>query len=147
VNSAPVEREAEESMESAIEFRSTEEAVECMLWWKRRLYLDDWIIKILLVPRHEIEGYSGQNHFMHENRCAVIHIAIPDDDMRSRIIKQCHEKTLVHELLHCKYNWMQDDGSYEGKYLDICEHALLEQMARSLIMAKYGVPPEWFSNV
>lgn len=27
------------------------------------------------------------------------------------------------------------------------EHALLEQMAKSLIMEKYGIPFSWFKNV
>jgi hypothetical protein len=31
--------------------------------------------------------------------------------------------------------------------MEAYEHAHLEQMARSLIMAKYGVGPEWFDNV
>jgi len=133
-------------MEPILEFQDDAQAVESLREWQHRLYLDDWIIKILLVPRYEIEGSQGMTEFLQELRSAVIRIAIPDDDMRGRIVKVCHEQTLVHELLHLKYNWVESSGTYEGKYTDSCEHALLEQMARSLIMAKYGIGPEWFRN-
>lgn len=55
------------------------------------------------------------------------------------------EKDLVHELLHCKYDWMGCQGrTYEGVYLDATEHQKLEEMAKSLIMAKYGVDYNYF---
>lgn len=133
-------------MEPILEFTSDTQAVESLREWQHRLYLDDWIIKILLVPRYEIEGFQGSTDFVHELHSAVIRIATLDDDMRERIVKVCHEQTLVHELLRLKYNWVEASDTYESKYVDDCEHALLEQMARSLIMAKYGIGPEWFRN-
>jgi hypothetical protein len=42
---------------------------------------------------------------------------------------------------------MLKNETYEGQFLDIAEHALVEQMARSLIMVKYGLEPDWFNNV
>lgn len=63
-----------------------------------------------------------------------------------RIMKYCAEIILVHELLHCKMNWISNNDTYEGKYFDTVEHALLEQMAKSLIMAKYNVGLEYFKG-
>ena len=36
------------------------------------------------------------------------------------------------------------DGRYEARYVDIIEHSLLEQMAKTLIMAKYDLPFDYF---
>ena len=64
----------------------------------------------------------------------------------SRMAKVCHEQTLVLELLHCKYNIIERSNEYESKFLDDHQHMLLEQMAKSLIMAKYNIGLEWFIN-
>lgn len=78
------------------------------------------------------------------NKCCTIRILDPIY-YGERIIKYCAEQILVHELLHCKYNWICNENSYEGKYVDVMEHGLLEQMAKSLIMVKYGVGLEYFT--
>lgn len=36
--------------------------------------------------------------------------------------------------------------SVESVYYDTLEHSLLEQMAKSLIMAKYNIPLNWFES-
>jgi hypothetical protein len=60
-------------------------------------------------------------------------------------LKFCAEATLVHELLHCKYGLMKHEfDKYANRYMDVCEHALLEQMAKTLIMVKYELPFEFF---
>ncbi len=40
--------------------------------------------------------------------------------------------------------WDARGGTYEGVYLDATEHQKLEEMAKSLIMAKYGVGYDYF---
>lgn len=113
--------------------------------WQSRLFLDDWIIKTNICEPTDfiVQGRSGENEFQIVNRCCVIRIIDPKY-YGDRIMKYCAELILVHELLHCKYNWLKDDGTYEGKYFDTMDHALLEQMAKSLIMAKYGVGLDYF---
>ena len=67
--------------------------------------------------------------------------------MGERVVKYFAEKTLVHELLHLKYNWfVPQKESVESVYYDTLEHSLLEQMAKSLIMAKYNIPLSWFKS-
>ncbi len=132
--------------EPICEFKSNNELQKCLEEWKKRLFLDDWIIKVVRVSRVDMPNNLGLNEFQVENKCAVIRLIEADEDVKSRIAKYCEEKTLVHELLHCKYNYIANSDSYEGKFLDVSEHALLEQMAKSLIMAKYGVTFEWFRN-
>lgn len=129
-----------------LEFKSNDEARRALKEWQHRLYLDDWIIEVRMVDPTELDEECGTMNFNLVHKSAVIRIARLNDDVKSRIVRVSNEKTLVHELLHLKYNWVARDDSYEGKYVDVCEHANLEQMARSLIMAKYDIGPEWFDN-
>lgn len=53
----------------------------------------------------------------------------------------------MHELLHLKYNLVDaSNPSYEEVSLMQTEHMLLEQMAKSLIMAKYNLSYSYFKN-
>ncbi|MEI6100826.1 MAG: hypothetical protein WCP73_03215 [Eubacteriales bacterium] len=133
-------------LEPIKEFKTIEEAIACLKEWQTRLFLDDWIIKVCLVEPDDIDGFCGQNRYQLENKCCVIELAKMNPDNSDRIMKFCHERVMVHELLHCKYNFMKSNGQYESSYFDAVEHALLEQMGKSLIMAKYNLPFEWFKN-
>lgn len=128
-------------------FNSKEELQECLNWWKEKLFLTDWIIKASVCEPCDFknEECCGENEFDMTNKCCVIRILDPKY-YGDRIVKYCAEKVLVHELLHCKYNWIYNSGSYEGKYVDVMEHGLLEQMAKSLIMAKYDLSLDYFDN-
>lgn len=133
-----------------MEFESEKQLRKCLKWWQKKLFLQDWAIKAILVeaPLLDDSGneLAGQNAFNIESSCSLIRVVIPNDDIRSRICKYCAELTLVHELLHCKYNWTAAPSTFEGVYCDTKEHQLLEQMAKSLIMVKYNLPFDWFKN-
>lgn len=134
-----------------MEFTSEEHLQNTIEEWKKILFLENWIIKGVLVepPLYDDNGceLGGKNSMQMANRACVISIVTPDEDNTSRIAKYCAEKTLVHELLHCKYNWLQKDSyQLESVYFDVMEHALLEEMAKSLIMVKYNLPFKWFEN-
>ena len=117
----------------------------CLDEWKKTLFLDDWIIKARVVSPDEFveEDVCGENQFDQVNKCCVIRI-MDKKYYGDRVMKYCAEKILVHELLHCKYNWLEPPYTMEGKYFDTMEHSLLEQMAKSLIMAKYSVGLDYF---
>lgn len=133
-----------------MEFKDNRQLMKCMREWKKILFLDAWIIKAELLDREECilggEECVGINHFIIPGHESMISVARPDNDIRGRIVKYCAEKTLVHELLHCKYNWVTETGTQEGKYYEGLEHSLIEQMAKSLIMVKYELPSSWFEN-
>lgn len=61
-------------------------------------------------------------------------------------MRYCAEKILVHELLHCRYNWIKSPDSVEGIFWYTYEHYFLEQMAKSLIMVKYGLELNYFEQ-
>jgi len=135
--------------EPCIEFKDQHEANLYLKEWQKRLFLDDWIIKVKVVKPNDMpkDDESGHISFVHHLKAAVIDIAKSRDDKDDLVIKCCHEQTLVHELLHCKYNLIEPcEDNYSGMYLDLSQHQLLEEMAKSLIMAKYGVGFEWFRN-
>ena len=117
----------------------------CLKVWKDILFLNDWIIKAKIVSPDEFiqENVCGENEFDMVNKSCVIRI-LDKKYYGDRIMKYCAEKILVHELLHCKYNWVCPPSTLEGKYFDTLEHGLLEHMSKSLIMAKYGLGLDYF---
>lgn len=140
----------DKSLTPIMEFETDEQLQACIEEWKKVLFLQDWVIKGSLVDElYDSEGneLAGNNSFQVANKCSLIQIVRANDDIKSRIVKYCAEATLVHELLHCKYNWTSKcSDSIEYVYYDTQEHSLIEQMAKSLIMAKYNLPFEWFNN-
>ena len=133
-----------------MEFENDEQLQLCLEEWKKVLFLQDWILKGKLVDELFDDNDNelvGCNSFQITNKCGLIQLVRANEDNKSRIVKYCAEETLVHELLHCKYNWTSKcSDSIEYAYFDNLEHSLIEQMAKSLIMVKYNLPFEWFQN-
>ena len=128
-------------------FKSKKELNDCLKWWQEKLFLTDWIIRAKIVSPDEFNSGTdivGENTYDPTIKCSIIRIIDPKYYDYNNVMKYCAEKTLVHELLHCKYNWCNSDHTYEARYVDIIEHSLLEQMAKTLIMAKYDLPFDYF---
>lgn len=117
-------------------------------WWKKKLFLTDWTIHAKIVPPDELDGLSGNNTFTFEDKSSIIRIAdIPIDERSTYVSKICDECTLVHELLHLKYDLFEGSKpSFEKVYVEAMEHQKLEQLAKTLIMIKYNLPFKWFDN-
>ena len=133
------------------EFKTKEQLDECLRWWQDRLFLQHWLILAEVVDvvkdsdGEEHDEFAGYNDFVFEAMQSHIQI-VSRESYKGFIEKYCAEKTLVHELLHCKYNWLSNDQSYEGAYVGAVEHGLLEQMAKTLIMAKYNLDMNYFKK-
>ena len=128
--------------------KDKKELIELLKEWQHRLFLDDWIIKVAIVDKEELdEDLAGHNSFIFTNKSAMIKLAKIEEEDNDRIAKCCMEYTLVHELLHCKMNLFSNlNSDYESAYLEAHEHQLLDEMAKSLIMAKYNIDLNWFKN-
>lgn len=133
------------------EFKTQEELNECLNWWQSKLFLDSWVIEAKMVDKIiDLDGSAadyavGYNTFVYESELSNIQIL--QKEKFNGMGKYCAEHILTHELLHCKYNWMEPEGgSYESAYLVKTEHKLLEQMAKSLIMAKYDLGFDYFKS-
>ena len=134
-----------------IKFKDMKEANKYLKEWQTRLFLNDWIIKIIICDEKDFklgEGYSGENSFNFTNKSSIIRICnISLKEIEDYVAKICDEETLIHELLHCKYNWLNPAKTkYEDVIADEYDHHLLEQMANSLLMTKYNLDFDWFKN-
>lgn len=134
-----------------IEFENIEQVQECLKEWQTRLFLDDYIIKIALLEPHEMPEINcdGYNQRFNTLKSCKISISRKLKDDEQCIIRHCEEYVLVHELLHCKpwlSHYTENNGSAEACYIEQMEHTMLDEMAKSLIMAKYNLTLDWFKN-
>lgn len=133
-------------------FASQEELDECLAWWQHRLFLDSWEIRAEVVDRiedengEEMEDCDGLNQLAFTVSKSYIQLLSADsyDQIKPMCGHICQEKTLVHELLHCIYDWLDCGESYEAVYLVAKEHQQVENMAKSLIMARYDLDYDYF---
>jgi hypothetical protein len=143
-----------EQKEPVIIFQDDDQFMEYLRYWQNNLFLNDWIIKGKLCSFDELNNpenpdksiIHGDNSINVTCKTAYIRVLgeLPNYD---NIAKFCAEKTLLHQLLRCKYAWMDHDpDQYADCYVHECELALLEQMAKTLIMVKYELPFEFFYN-
>ncbi len=127
-----------------MEYKNDKEAIESLKEWQDRLFLNDWIIKIQLVPLTDL---IGQNTYELSNKASLISIDPYCNKGDMGMTKDPHELILVHELLHLKFTLTDGvNKTTEGLFLSFHEHSLIEQMAKSLIMAKYNIGFNWFKN-
>jgi len=122
-------------------FENQEQLNNCLKEWQERLFLNDWIIKAQFGETNE--NNHGENEFKFSIKCSIITILrpLPQNEW---IAKQPEELVLIHELLHLKMNLVNGMESYEGVWLQQTQHQLLEEIAKSLLMAKYNLKFSWF---
>lgn len=109
--------------------------------WQQRLGLDDWVIALRINCKCEDmddPSYSiGETQWNTTSKCAKIKIISKEEYGEDRIIAYDFEKTLVHELLHCKFGIIDKDiNTYEGIVAEQARHQLIDDLARALVEAK-----------
>jgi len=126
-------------------FETEEELQKCFLKWQPRLGLSDWNIGVALVDNTDLDGVAGESEVQWVNKCGTISILkkeyIPDD----LLIKQPHEETLIHEMLHFKFFALQET-SREEHFYEMMQHQLLEEIAKALFLAEYNLDADWWSE-
>ena len=142
----PVDREHNILMETTnkpiCRFESDNHLQETLRYWRKVLFLDHWLINAVLVDKpltdqNNGDSLEGVNNVTPTSRAAFIQVCQHD---YKTIEKHCEELTLVHELLHCKYAYLENtDKTLEAAVYEIEEHAKLHEMARSLLMVRYGI--------
>lgn len=103
--------------------------------WQARLDLNDWVIKLNEnVSPNDMQSQDACGECIGDtvHKTAIINI-MNEKDYGERIIPFDMEKTLVHELLHCKFAIIDDSGN---DVVDRCIHQLVEDLAKALIKAK-----------
>lgn len=145
-------KQSENVTSPIIKFNSQQQLQRCIEEWQKILFLEHWVIKGSLVEGKILDDDDnellGQNVMEIVNNQALIRISdIPEEDCTSYIQKSCAELVVVHELLHCKYDWVEKEvKDITAVYYDTLEHQLIDQMAKSLIMTKYNLDFSWFRN-
>ena len=120
-------------------------ANELLNEWRERLGLMEWCIslKINVTPddfESDVET-AGETAWNNISKTAVVKIV--DENLygngSNRIIAYDFERILVHELLHIKFNILQQEPfNYEETVFDEFQHQLIEDIAQALVMAKRG---------
>lgn len=132
-----------------VSFKDEEEFLSVAKDWKDKLFLGDWLIKFTLRKEKNLgeteDGAEKLGLCAYDilNKQAVISVANGEGTIA--------EFTLVHELLHCLTEYGSCDNLDEE--MDAIEafyrrsiHSRLNQMAKSLLLAKYpNIDKEFFS--
>lgn len=126
-------------------FADEKEMLECMSEWKKKLGLSDWFIGAKICSKEDMsdEEWAGESYVQPENKCGTIKILRNEDIPKDCILKTSQECTLIHELLHFKMIRFEEKDYFEAIY-NLGMHQLIEEMARALYAAKYGLDMEWF---
>ena len=128
-----------------MEFENIEQAQECLKEWQERLFLSNWIISLEI---KEVDNADGQNFIFQELGASYIRISpLTEERTTESNIKYCAEKILVHELLHCLLDYPKySNPDIIQELFERTQHRNIDWLSRSLIMAKYDLPFEWFKN-
>lgn len=117
-------------------------------WWKKVLHLQNWCIKAVLTDEKlEVDGKAVHGRNTTEYLKCESFIEISTVEYAGEYTKHCEELTLVHELLHCAMPLFcnnDDNATMRDAWVELLEHQRIDMLAKSLIMAKYGVGIEWF---
>lgn len=128
-----------------IHFGDNMEFQEAFEYWKDVLQLNDWCICAKLERNPAMmEGALGVSDVNHAGKTACIVInSCPVDTFP----RWCEELALVHELLHCVIVVPEESSqTIEGVYYSLRQEQMVESMAKSMLMAKYGVDMDWFAH-
>lgn len=109
--------------------------------WQERLGMQDWAIILRYnCKRGDMDNPEfsvGETAW--ETTCKTARICIISEEEYGTelMLDFDFEKTLVHELLHCKFSMIDKDlNTYEGIVTEQARHQLIDDLARALVMAK-----------
>ena len=103
--------------------------------WQKRLDLTDWDIILkedCRVCDFTLQDCAGECEYDLTHKIAVIRL-IKESEYGERITSYDKEKTLVHELLHCKFALIDNSGN---DIVDRYIHQLINDLAKAFVDAK-----------
>lgn len=113
---------------------SQEQLDKKLLYWQKKLRLQDWIIEAKISRSKEmIEGVTASVNWTLNKKMASVqildHIDYPDDVMGTRDM----ENDLVHELLHLHFAPINDHFSNDDETYHMFEEQAIESITSGLI--------------
>lgn len=136
-------------MSPIIIFKNHEQAYQSLFEWQDRLSLSDWVIDINLQYNEPVVAPNwGSSTSFRAMHIANINIPMPKPCQINYFpLRYCQELILVHELMHIRLpGYDIDPNTTEGKFFESENHAILESIAKALIMSKYNLTIDWFYN-
>lgn len=130
-------------------FKNYQQAYDCLFYWRELLGLQNWIINIILDYSAPIEAPNWGSSLNHRAiHVATITIPMPwPGQINPFPIRYCQEEIVIHELLHILWpRYEVNHNTTEGNFYLMEVHASLEQTAKALLMARYGLDISWFYN-
>lgn len=105
---------------------------EYLTYYKNLLGLSDWniVCKIKHAEDMELDSVQGEVKYSMVGKYAVISI-LDCDDWDNDDFSQDEEKTLVHELLHLRFDLIE-----VGKNMDTLYHQLLDDVSKAIVNAR-----------
>lgn len=106
---------------------------EKLKYWQSILGLNDWDIKVKIIKQCEFcwcEDASGEVKYNFIHKEAIIHLLDPKE-FKNPDFKYDIEKTLIHELLHCKFAIIEKDQT-----IDDLSHQLIDEISKIMIKLK-----------
>jgi len=131
-------------------FEGLGQARDLLNEWKDRLYLTDWTIDVAIdvVPDGVPPAMLADIMIIYETKTArVSFFKMSNERINAEIVKYCAEKIMVHELGHLIFDVTKPANDIYSYEYELAQHQKTEFMARSLIMAKYGLDKDWFDNI
>lgn len=105
--------------------------------WQHRLGLDDWHIALnanAIPSDFEEPDRQGECTYGYVGKDAMI-LILDEKYYGKRVVPQDKEKTLVHELLHCKFCLLNES---ENPLQNMVVHQLIDDLAKAFVKAKRG---------
>ncbi len=111
--------------------------IELLAEWRNRLGLQDWHIELNEGCRPEdmdMQNAEGCTTWVESTKTAVIDLLAPEFYPTNAVSRGVdYERTLVHELLHCKLSLIQDtENQTQNRFV----HMLIDDLARAMVDAK-----------
>ena len=102
---------------------------EYLTYYKNVLGLSDWniVCKVKHAKDMELDSVQGEVKYSMVGRYAVVSI-LDCDDWDNDDFSQDEEKTLVHELLHLKFDLVEVKQNMDTLY-----HQLLDDMSKAIV--------------
>lgn len=142
--SVAMDTNKEQKMKPKNKFKDIDELLKYAEYYENILGLQSWNIKYSLDNDLDNDNWAGQCETNFQGRKALITIRKDTDNFS---FKTSHEETLIHELLHCKFqiiDFENTSNSIESRYFIEKEHQLLEDMAKAIYLAKYNLTLDCF---
>ncbi len=90
--------------------------------WKKLLRLQDWTFTAALTPNRDINGHIAMCSVSIPRKHSFLHIGSTEKDQA--VAKQCHEASLIHEMLHCHFESFRPDDEEAPLEYEMWEQAI-----------------------